>query len=115
MNTTTGTGTGTDVGCDVGYDAELDVALDRHQLRQLHRLLGAVEDWLLHCYEPTREDLGEFLAQVAATTASPEQLTAELILQLGDHVLELRSALTTRSSTTTRPATSPTTRTGGSA
>jgi hypothetical protein len=70
------------------------VLLDAEQVDQLRRLLGTVEDWLLHAGDETRDDLCGFLAGLAWSTTSPERLAAALITDLGEHTVLLRRALT---------------------
>jgi hypothetical protein len=62
------------------------------QADELRRLLGVVEDWLLHAPVEVREDLGEFLGALAWSSAGPEQLVTWLIHDLGEHTLTLRRA-----------------------
>jgi hypothetical protein len=70
------------------------VLLDPEHVDELRRLLGTVEDWLLHASDEARDDLAAFLAALAWSTAPPEQLTAALIAELGQHTVQLRAALT---------------------
>jgi hypothetical protein len=70
------------------------VLLDPEQVDELRRLLGTVEDWLLHACDEAREDLAEFLAGLGWSTGSPERLAAGLIADLGEHTILLRRALT---------------------
>ena len=71
------------------------------QADDLRRLLGTVEDWLLHtCFE-VRDDLGEFLVGLGCSGAGPEQLVTWLINDLGEHTITLRRA-TTASTAPTR-------------
>jgi hypothetical protein len=69
------------------------VLLDPDQIDELRRLLGTVEDWLLHAGEDTLDDLGGFLAGLSWSTASPARLTGALIADLGEHTVLLRQAL----------------------
>jgi hypothetical protein len=69
------------------------VLLDPEQVDELRRLLGTVEDWLLHASGEARDDLGGFLAGLAWSVALPEQLAAALIGELGEHTVLLRQAL----------------------
>jgi hypothetical protein len=71
------------------------VPVDPDQLDDLRRLLGTVEDWLLHASPAALDDLGGFLAGQAWSTAPPERLTAALITDLGDHGVALARALRT--------------------
>jgi hypothetical protein len=61
---------------------------------QVDRLLGTVEDWLLHAGDEARDDLAEFLTGLGWSTGSPERLAAGLIADLGEHTVLLRRALT---------------------
>jgi len=70
------------------------VLLHREQVDELRRLLGTVEDWLLHAGDEARNDLGEFLAGLSWSTQSPEWLVTTLTDELGDHTVLLRQALT---------------------
>jgi hypothetical protein len=65
------------------------------QVDELRRLLGTVEDWLLHTSFDVLDDLGGFLAGLSWGTASPEQLVTWLINDLGEHTLTLRPATAT--------------------
>ena len=69
------------------------VLLDAEQVDELRRLLGTVEDWLLHAGDEARDDLAGFLAALAWSTGSPERLAAALITELGEHTVLLRQAL----------------------
>ena len=64
------------------------------QADELRRLLGTVEDWLLHASDEARDDLAEFLTGLGWSTGSPERLAAGLIADLGEHTVLLRRALT---------------------
>ncbi len=70
------------------------VQLDPEHVDELRRLLGAVEDWLLHACDEARDDLAAFLAGQACSAATPERLAAGLIADLGEHTVLLRRALT---------------------
>ncbi len=70
------------------------VLLDPEQVDELRRLLGTVEDWLLHAGDETREDLAEFLAGPGWSSEAPARLAAGLIADLGEHAVLLRRALT---------------------
>ncbi len=70
------------------------VLLDPEHVDELRRLLGTVEDWLLHACDEARDDLGGFLTGQAWSAAAPERLTAALISELGEHTILLRRALT---------------------
>jgi hypothetical protein len=73
---------------------EAGLPLHRDDAEQLHRLLGTVEDWLLHASFEALDDLGGFLAGLAwAPFRPPERLVADLITDLGQHGVALRSAL----------------------
>jgi hypothetical protein len=69
------------------------VLLDPEHVDELRRLLGTVEDWLLHASTEARDDLGGFLTGQAWSAPSPERLTAALISELGEHSVLLRRAL----------------------
>lgn len=80
MNTTTNT--------------EPVVVLDADQVEQLRHLLGTVEDWLLHCGDEALDDLAAFLAGLGwAPRDAPERLAANLVSELGDQAVSLRTAL----------------------
>ena len=64
------------------------------QADDLRRLLGTVEDWLLHTRFEVRDDLGEFLVGLGWSGAGPEQLVTWLINDLGEHTITLRRATT---------------------
>lgn len=49
--------------------------LDRDHVDELHHLLGTIEDWLLHCCDDTRDDLGRFLAGLG-WPGTPERAAA---------------------------------------
>jgi hypothetical protein len=70
------------------------VLLDAEQVDELRRLLGTVEDWLLHAGDEARDDLAGFLAGLGWSAAPPERLAAGLIADLGEHSVLLRRALT---------------------
>jgi hypothetical protein len=69
------------------------VLVDPDQIEQLRRLLGTVEDWLLHASDEARDDLAGFLAGLSWSTAPAERLAAALIAELGEHTILLRQAL----------------------
>jgi hypothetical protein len=73
------------------------------QVEELHRLMGTVEDWLLHTSFEVREDLGAFLTGLAWSGAEPEQLVTRLISALGEQAIVLRPS-TTSTTTMTGPA-----------
>jgi hypothetical protein len=50
--------------------------LDSERVDELHRLLGTVEDWLLHTCDETLDDLGRFLAGQAWSGGPPERRPA---------------------------------------
>jgi hypothetical protein len=52
------------------------VLLDPEHVDELRRLLGTVEDWLLHAGDEARDDLAAFLAGQAWSAAPPERLAA---------------------------------------
>ena len=70
------------------------VPLDPEHVDDLRRLLGTVEDWLLHAGDEALDDLGEFLAGQAWSTGPAERRAAALIADLGEHTVLLRAALT---------------------
>ena len=70
------------------------VVLHPDQVETLQHLLGTVEDWLLHCGDDAVDDLAGFLAGLSCTShATPEQLAANLINDLGDQTIVLARAL----------------------
>ncbi len=70
------------------------VILDPDQAEALGHLLGTVEDWLLHCGDEARDDLGEFLTGLGSTSCgASERLVAHLVSDLGDQAVSLRRAL----------------------
>jgi hypothetical protein len=83
------------------------VLLDPDQIDELRRLLGTVEDWLLHACEDTLDDLGGFLAGLSWSTTTPERLTAALIADLGEHTVLLRQALARQTLVRARPDGAP--------
>jgi hypothetical protein len=66
------------------------ISLHPDHAEDLRRLLGIVEDWLLHTSFDVREDLGRFLVSLGWSSAGPEQLVTWLINDLGEHTLTLR-------------------------
>jgi hypothetical protein len=60
------------------------------QVEELRRLLGTIEDWLLHASVETIDELGGFLRGLGGSVAGPEQLVTWLIHDLGEHTLTLR-------------------------
>jgi len=60
------------------------------QVDELRRLLGTIEDWLLHASVETIDELGGFLRGLGGSVAGPEQLVTWLIHDLGEHTLTLR-------------------------
>jgi hypothetical protein len=60
------------------------------QADELRRLLGVVEDWLLHASVDTLDELGGFLTGLGWSGAGPEQLVTWLINDLGEHTITLR-------------------------
>ncbi|HEX6403940.1 MAG TPA: hypothetical protein VF003_12410 [Pseudonocardiaceae bacterium] len=65
--------------------------LDADQLDELRRLLGTVEDWLLHASFEVLDDLAAFLAGLSwGGWRTPEQLATDLIADLGEATLTLR-------------------------
>ena len=79
------------------------VLLDPDQVDELRRLLGTVEDWLLHAGEDTLDDLGGFLAGLSWSSTTPARLTAALIDDLGEHTVLLGQALARQTLVRTRP------------
>ena len=57
------------------------------QADELRRLLGTVEDWLLHASVETLDELGGFLVGLGGSGAGPEQLVTWLIHDLGEPIL----------------------------
>jgi hypothetical protein len=60
------------------------------QADELRRLLGTVEDWLLHTSPEVIDDLGGFLTGLSWGIAAPQQLVTWLIHDLGEHTITLR-------------------------
>jgi hypothetical protein len=60
------------------------------QVDELRRLLGTIEDWLLHASVETIDELGGFLRGLGGSVAGPEQLVTWLIHDLGEYTLTLR-------------------------
>jgi hypothetical protein len=71
------------------------------QTDELRRLLGTVEDWLLHTSPEVLDDLGVFLAALGWGTAAPEQMVTWLIHDLGEHTITLRPTASTGGGTET--------------
>lgn len=92
------------------------VGLDPYQVEQLRHLLGTVADWLGHCREETLEDLAGFLTGLAwaSSFTPPERLVPDLIAELGEHTLTLRTALRATPDNTA-PHDTPDARTGPAA
>jgi hypothetical protein len=65
------------------------------QADELRRLLGTVEDWLLHTSPEVLDDLGGFLTSLSWGTAASQQLVAWLIHDLGEHTLTLHPTRST--------------------
>lgn len=70
------------------------VLLDAEQVDELRRLLGTVEDWLLHARDEARDDLAKFLTVLGWSTGSPERLADALIADPGEHTVLLHRAST---------------------
>ncbi|MFL5913191.1 MAG: hypothetical protein ACJ768_21815 [Gaiellaceae bacterium] len=68
--------------------------LQPDQAEQIRRLLGTVEDWLLHTSFEVLDDLGAFLTGLGWSTAPPERLVAWMIADLGEQTVALRHATT---------------------
>lgn len=67
------------------------MTLDAEQVEDLRRLLGTVEDWLLHTSFEVLGELGGFLTGLGwAQRRSPERAAAQLISDLGDATIALR-------------------------
>lgn len=63
------------------------------QADELRRLLGTVEDWLLHASFEVLDELGGFLAGLSwGSGASPQRLACQLIADLGEATITLRPA-----------------------
>jgi hypothetical protein len=69
--------------------------LHSDQVEELRRLVGTVEDWLLHTSFEVREDLGAFLTGLGWSGAAPEQLVTWLISAFGEQTIMLRPSTTT--------------------
>jgi hypothetical protein len=76
------------------------ITLHPDQVDELHRLVGTVEDWLLHTSPEVIDDLGAFLTGLGWSTARPEQLVTWLINDLGEQTIVLRPSSRTPSSRT---------------
>jgi len=67
--------------------------LHPEQAEDLRRLLGLVEDWLLHASFEVLGELGGFLTGLGwGRGASPERMAAQLISDLGEVTITLRTA-----------------------
>jgi hypothetical protein len=64
---------------------------DGEHVDELHRLLGTIEDWLLHCGDDTRDDLGRFLTGLG-WPGTPQRAAAALVCELGDLAVLARRA-----------------------
>jgi hypothetical protein len=80
------------------------VLVDADEIDELRRLLGTVEDWLLHAADETLDDLGRFLAGLAWSVAPAERLTTALITDLGDHSVTLARALRSAANRAGKPS-----------
>lgn len=70
---------------------EQRLTLDADQLDELRRLLGTLEDWLLHTSFAVLDDLATFLAGLGwGAWGTPERLATDLIADLGEATLTLR-------------------------
>jgi hypothetical protein len=76
------------------------ITLDPDQVEELRRLVGTVEDWLLHTSFEVHEDLGAFLTGLGWSTAEPEQLVTWLINDLGEQTIVLRPSTTSPTEST---------------
>jgi hypothetical protein len=75
------------------------MTLHPEQAEQIRRLLGTVEDWLLHTTDDVRDDLGGFLAGLSWSATPAEQLLTWLIDDLGEQALTLRPTSSSTSET----------------
>jgi hypothetical protein len=65
--------------------------LHSDQAEELHRLLGTVEDWLLHASFEVLDELGTFLTSLSwSRSATAETAAAQLITDLGEATVTLR-------------------------
>ncbi|TQM11046.1 hypothetical protein [Pseudonocardia kunmingensis] len=80
---------------NVAPATEPGVVLDPDQAERLRHLIGTVEDWLLHCGDEALDDLAGFLTGLgrASSFASRERLVDDLVNDLGEHAVALRTAL----------------------
>jgi hypothetical protein len=76
------------------------MTLHPDQAEEIHRLLGTVEDWLLHTSCDVLDDLGAFLTGLSWSTATPERLVTRLIDDLGEQTIALRPSTTSPASET---------------
>jgi hypothetical protein len=67
------------------------------QAEELHRLLGTIEDWLLHASFETIDELGTFLTSLSwSRSATAETAAAQLITDLGEATVTLRPTITSQ-------------------
>ena len=77
------------------------MTLDPDQADELRRLLGTVEDWLLHASFEVLDELGAFLTSLSwsrspTTETAAETAAAQLITDLGEATVTLRPILTSQ-------------------
>jgi hypothetical protein len=73
------------------------MTLDPDQADELHRLLGTVEDWLLHASFEVLDELGTFLTNLSfSRSATADTAAAQLITDLGDATVTLRPIITSQ-------------------
>ncbi len=66
------------------------IILHPDQAEDPRRLLGVVEDWLLHASFEVLDELGGFLTSLGwSQSRAPERVTAQLICDLGDATITL--------------------------
>lgn len=80
---------------NVAPATEPAVVLDPDQADRLRHLIDTVEDWLLHCGDEAHDDLAAFLTGLGRVSsfASRERLVDDLVNDLGEHAVALRTAL----------------------
>ena len=81
--------------------------LDFDQIEELRRLVGTVEDWLLHTSFEVRDDLGAFLTGLGWSGAEPQQLVTWLIDALGEQTIVLRPNTTSPNTSSPGSKTGP--------
>ena len=73
------------------------MTLDPDQADELRRLLGTVEDWLLHASFEVLDELGTFLTSLSCSrSATAQTAAAQLITDLGEATVTLRPTITSQ-------------------